>query len=110
MCCYELGHQMFVHVLIHSFKGGFRGGAMGAEAPPLQVYSTPVQSFARHWQSRSSLSLDNLCVMAMVKEGRMEAPVVAKMVHNASSSRLRPFLFFFALHLENWRRHEKFVK
>ena len=48
------------------------------EAPPLQVYSTPVQSFARDWQSRSSVSLDNLCVMAMVEEGRMEAPVVAK--------------------------------
>jgi len=26
-------------------KGGFRGGARGAEAPPLQVYSTPVQSW-----------------------------------------------------------------
>ena len=59
-------------------KGRFRGGARSAETPPLQVYSTPVQSFARHWQSCSSVSLDNLCVMAMVEEGRMEAPVVAK--------------------------------
>ena len=57
-------------------KGGLRGSAGGAEVPPpppLQVYSTPVQSFARHWQSRSSVSLDNLCVMAMVEEGCTEA-------------------------------------
>ena len=66
------------------FKASFQaradlgGGARGAEAPPLQVYSTPVQSFARHWQLRSSVSVDNLCVMAMVEEGCMEAPVVAK--------------------------------
>ena len=94
-------------------KGGFRGAAWGAEAPPppLQVYSTPVQSFARHWQSHSSVSLDNLCVMAMVEEGRMEARVVAKswvMVHNASSSRLRPIFLLFTW--KNWRRYEKFVK
>ena len=55
--------------------GKFRGGARGAEAPPLQVYSTPVQSFARHWHSHSSVSF---CVMAMVEEGCMEARVVAK--------------------------------
>jgi len=40
------------------YKGGFRGGARGAEAPPLQVYSTPVQSFAAlgtgNYKSRSS--------------------------------------------------------
>jgi len=58
-------------------KGGFRDGA---EVPPFQVYSIPVQSYARHWQSSSSVSLDNLCVMAMVEDGRMEARVVAKML------------------------------
>ena len=58
-----------------------RGGVLGVlKHPPipLQIYSTPVQSFARHWQSCSSVSLDNLCVMVMVEEGRMEARVVAK--------------------------------
>ena len=59
-------------------KGGFRGGARGAEAPPLQVYSTPVQSFAGTGKSCSSVSLDNLLEMAMVEEGCMEALVVTK--------------------------------
>ena len=55
----EMRFQMtltFWHHQISRIKGGFRGGARGAEAPPLQVYSTPVQSFARHWQSCSSVS------------------------------------------------------
>ena len=60
-------------------KGGFRGGARGAEAPPLQVYSTPVQSFAGTGKSCSSVSsLDNFLETATVEEGRMEARVVTK--------------------------------
>ena len=61
-----------------SLKGGFRGGARGASAPPLQVYSTPVQSFAGTGKSCSLVSLDNLFETATVEEGRMKARVVTK--------------------------------
>jgi len=53
--------------LVFLCKGGFRGGARGAEAPPLQVHSTPVQ-MASHV----------LLETATVEEGRMEARVVTK--------------------------------
>jgi len=59
-------------------KGGFRGGARGAEAPPLQVYSTPVQSFAGAGKSCCTVSLDNLLETATVEEGRMEARMLQK--------------------------------
>jgi len=69
---------MHVSLILPWNKGGFRGGARGAEAPPLQVYSTPVQSFAGTGKSCSSVSLDNLLETAVVEEGRMEARVVTK--------------------------------
>jgi len=39
------GVAKITQLMFHT-KGRFRRGARGAEAPPLQVYSTPVQSFA----------------------------------------------------------------
>jgi len=53
-------------------------GGGGCFSTPLQVYSTPVQSFAGTGKSCSSVSLDNLFETATVKEGRMEARVVTK--------------------------------
>ena len=51
------------------------GGVLGVLKHPLQVYSTPVQSFAGTGKSCSSVSLDKTVTM---EEGRMEARVVTK--------------------------------
>ena len=94
-CLYMLHHNTTLHQqaflslncgcfqqnLLSIYKGGFRGGARGAEAPPpppLQVYSTPVQNFAGTGKSCSSVNLDNLLEMVTVEEERMEARVVTK--------------------------------
>jgi len=85
-------------------KGRFRG-VLGVLKHPLQVYSTPVQSFARHWQSRSSVSLDNLCVCN--GDGSLSS---CKKVRWWSIMRVAvgwDLFFYFALHLEKLEVSQK---
>jgi len=55
-----------------NYKGGFRGGARGAEAPPSR-FIAPLSKFLLAergtGKSCSSVSLVNLCLTATVEEG-----------------------------------------
>jgi len=84
------------------------GGVLGVLKHPPSRFIAPLSKVLLvergTGKSCSSVSLDNLHVMATVEEGRMEGLVVEVIVHNASSSRLRPFFFFLLFAWKNWRR------